>query len=210
MERHTAFEDLFILYDPVLHCLESIQNNVDPENRFDPKSVMKASGLLKQMPRPVLIVSFYTCYYLFGYTKGLSKQLQGSAIEVATAYEMVSLITEQVSDIRSNQVNEFQEMFKKCETMTNLSNLTVPRIVQRQTLQANVENDTPEEYYRRSIFISFVDCLLQQLHDRFQGKAKNCIKGIFLIPSNLENKNAEVNKIKEAYSSDLPSPSKFD
>ena len=89
-------------------------------------------------------------------------------------------------------------MFKKCETMANLSNLTVPRIVQRQTLQANVENDTPEEYYRRLIFISFVDCLLQQLHDRFQGKAENCIKGISLIPSNLENKNAEVNKIKEA------------
>ena len=72
--------------------------------------------------------------------------------------------------------------------MADLSNapLTVTRIVQRQTLRANVEHDTPEEYYRRSIFIPFVDCLLQQLHDRFQRKTKNCIKGIFLIPSNLE------------------------
>ena len=70
---------------------------------------------------------------------------------------MVSLVTEQLSDIRSNQVNEFQEIFKKCETME------IP-----------------------------------------------CIKGIFLIPSNLENINAEVNKVKEAYSSDLPSPNEFE
>ena len=112
---------------------------------------------------------------------------------------MVSLVTEQLSDIRSNQVNEFQEIFKKCETMANLSNvaITVPRIVQRQTLRANFDHYIPEKYYRRSIFIPFVDCLLQQLHDRFQGKTKNCIKGIFLIPSNLENTNTEVNKIKE-------------
>ena len=114
---------------------------------------------------------------------------------------MVSLVTEQLSDIRSNQVNEFQEIFKKCETMANLSNvaITVPRIVQRQTLRANFDHYTPEKYYRRSIFIPFVDCLLQQLHDRFQGKTKKgiCIKGIFLIPSNLENINIEVNKIKE-------------
>ena len=67
-----------------------------------------------------------------------------------------------------------------------------------------MEHDTPEEYDRRSIFIPFVDCLLQQLHDRFQGKTKNC------IPRNLENINAEVNKIKDDYSSDLPSPSEFD
>ena len=60
------------------------------------------------------------------------------------------------------------------------------------------------------ISIPFVDCLLQQLHDRFQRKTKNCIKGIFLIPNNLENINAEVKKIKEACSNDLPSPSEFD
>ena len=96
--------------------------------------------------------------------------------------------------------------------MANLSNvaLTVPRIVQRQSRRANVEHDTPEEYYGRSILIPFVDCLLQQLHDRFQGKTKDSIQGIFLIHSNLENFNAEVNKIKEAFSSDLPSPNKFD
>ena len=105
VERYTAFEYLFILHDPVLHRLESIQNNVDPENRFDPK----------------FIVSFYTCYHLFGYTKCLSK----------TAYEMVSLVTEPLSDIYSNQVNELKEIFKKWETMANLSivALTVPRIV---------------------------------------------------------------------------------
>ena len=189
VERHTAFEDLFTLYAPLLHCLESIQNNSDPENQFDPKSVTEASGLSKQLRSPSFIISFQTCYYLFGYTKGLSKQLQGSTIEILKADEMVSLlVTNQL-----NEVFEFKAIFDKCETMANLSNviLDVPRTVSRQTLRANVEHDTPEEYYRRSIFVPFIDSLLQQLNDRFQGKAKDGIKGMFLVPSNLENIDAE-------------------
>ena len=33
------------------------------------------------------IISFYTCYYLFGFIKGLLKQLQGLVIEIVTTNE---------------------------------------------------------------------------------------------------------------------------
>ena len=41
--------------------------------------------------------------------------------------------------MRSNQVDEFEAIFKKCEEIANLSNieLAVPRTVQRQTMQSN-------------------------------------------------------------------------
>ena len=49
VEKHTAFDDLNQLYNQLLHCLESIQSNSDPNNQFDPKSTTEAAGLLKQL-----------------------------------------------------------------------------------------------------------------------------------------------------------------
>ena len=57
----------------------------------------------------------------------------------------------------------------------------------RQTLRDKVEHTSKEEYYRRSISLPFLDSLLQQLNDRFQGKTKDAVKGMYLIPSNNDN-----------------------
>ena len=41
--------------------------------------------------------------------------------------------------------------------------IAVPRTVSRQTLRDNVEYENGEQYYRCTVFIPFLDCLLQQL-----------------------------------------------
>ena len=38
--------------------------------------------------------------------------------------------------------------------------ITVPRTVSRQTLRDNVEHENAEQYYRRTVFIPFLDCLV--------------------------------------------------
>ena len=158
MERHTSFDDLSELYESLLHYLEKIESNNDPENRFNPKSVNEASGIRKQLKSSSFIVAFQTCHYAYGYTKGLSKQLQGSTIAIAKAYDMVSLVTDQLQAVRDNANEEFNSIFKKCHEMVeqNGKTLDTPRIVSRRS---NVESNTPEEYYRRSIFIPFIDAL---------------------------------------------------
>ena len=54
---------------------------------------------------------------VYGYTKGLSKQLQGSTIEIIKAYEIVSLLVEHLSDIRSNNVKKRQLILEKSKDM---------------------------------------------------------------------------------------------
>ena len=61
VERHMTFEDLPNLCELVIHCLESIQHKDDLENRFDSKTVIEASGLLKQLQNPGFIILFQTC-----------------------------------------------------------------------------------------------------------------------------------------------------
>ena len=104
------------------------------------------------------------------------------------------MITNQLQEIRDNAEMEFKAIIEKCTKMAELS-------------RSNVEFTTPEEYYRRKIFIPFIDSLIQQLNERFSGKTKSAMSGMYLIPSVVEKlSNSE---IFEYYRSDLPSKSSF-
>ena len=98
-------------------------------------------------------------------------------------------VTEQLDSFRLNQVTEFKAIFRKCELMANFSDVsvTVPRTVQRQTMHSNVQHNSPEEYFRKSIFLPLLDGLLEELHDRLQGKSK----AIVLVPSNFQDCDVE-------------------
>ena len=66
-------------------------------------------------------------------------------------------------------IHEFTAAFKTCEGMTNLSNanLVIPRTVNCQKVRFSGDYDSPQKYYRQSIFISFLDGLVQELHCPF-------------------------------------------
>ena len=59
VERHTAFQDLDVLYLYNILCLEIISKNED--RNWDPKSVVKSSGLLRQHMRSKFFVAFQVC-----------------------------------------------------------------------------------------------------------------------------------------------------
>ena len=87
VERHTAFEDLYVLYLYIILCLEIISKNED--RNWDPKSVVESSGLLFQFIEPKFFVVFQVCRYLLEFTKSISVILQGSDMEICCAYEMI-------------------------------------------------------------------------------------------------------------------------
>ena len=79
----------------------------------------------------------------------------------------------------------------------------IPRTASRQSLRDNVEHTSIQEYYRHSIFLPFLESLLQQLNDRFQCKTKDVIKSINLMPNNYEKLMSEEEKINVYYATDL-------
>ena len=97
---------------------------------------------------------------------------------------MESVVAAQLNDIRDDAASEFQNVFTKCKAMAALADttITVPSTISRQNLRDNIEHENAEQYYRRTIFIPFLDCLLQQLNDRFQGKTKTCNQGFVPHP----------------------------
>ena len=133
--------------------------------------------------------------------------MQGSTIDIVTAYEKIQLILQEMKAIRSNAEVEFQNVF---ETATELAekagqNITMPRCCKKQTMRSNVEADTPQTYYRRTIFVPFLENMVQQMADRFPQLTLHATRGLFLIPNNLEGlTNEHVKGLLCYYGPDLP------
>ena len=88
--------------------------------------------------------------------------------------------------------------------------MSIPRRCGRQTARSNVQASTPEEYWRRTVFIPFLDHLLQEFNNRFDQLNLDAIKGLYLIPDKLSKLSDDnIDTIYERFKEDLPSPATF-
>lgn len=207
VERHTAFIDLQTLYEPLLDCLDGIEAN--DKRCWDPKSVTQASGLNAQLRSSKFIISFTVCHYIFGFTVGLSRLLQGTSKDIVKAYEEVGQVTQELVKIREDAESEFSRLFSAASIMAQLAQVPIvkPRIVGCQTLRTNVPAENVEEYFRRAIFIPFLDGLINELQERFSGENRNAMQAMFLIPQNLlKMPESSLECMKQYYEDDLPYP----
>ena len=107
-------------------------------------------------------VAFQVCRYLLGFAKSISVLLQGSDMEICCTYEMITNVQAAFENIRNNSDNEFHNLYSKANSMAERVGkvpLTKPRTVIRQILRNNVVSDTPKDYWRRVVFLPFIDCL---------------------------------------------------
>ena len=82
----------------------------------------------------------------------------------------------------------------------------MPRICGRQTQRSNVMASDLESYYRRSIFIPFIDDLVGQLQARFQGLSSHALQALLLLPSNVSRLCGDaLDNLVKYYGPDLPS-----
>ena len=209
VERHTAFQDFDDLYEPLLLCLETISLNKD-RKKWDAKSKTEAQGLFHQIKNPVFIAAFCTAKYLFGYTRGLSRSLQGTTQDVVEAYKQINLVRDQLIHIRKNAKQVFARLYEKITIMAEKTDakMSIPRTCGRQTLRNNIKAKTPVTYFRRTSFLPFLDNLLQQLLTRFNGISEAALLGLLLIPANLQKLDeSSQEKLLQYYTPDLPSPS---
>ena len=154
-EKHTTLESFFIMYDALISCIEAISSN---EGRsWDRKAILEANGLHTKTTDSTFIISFQTVRNFFGYVSGLSKKLQGSALDITQGYKMVDTVKEVIESTREDK-REFETVFEKATAMSEaagVGKLSVPRRCARQTNRSNVPADTEREYFKRAIFLPF-------------------------------------------------------
>ena len=87
--------------------------------------------------------------------------------------------------------------------------IEMQRFVCRKSHRNNVPANTPEEYYRRAIFLPFLDHVRNSLTDRFNTSARESIKFNNLIPENILKIKSDMSlrvisdDLKSFYAADL-------
>ncbi|XP_041357674.1 52 kDa repressor of the inhibitor of the protein kinase-like [Gigantopelta aegis] len=191
-----------------MECFEEIRSKNNSGMKWDAKNVTDANGLLCQITTSSFIVAFKCAKYLFGYTSALAVMLQGTTMDVIKAYQEIQLIIDTFKDMR----NKAEEKFKNCIfpdilKMGRVANIeiSVPRRCGQQTLRANVHGDTPKTYWRRAVFIPYLDGIISQMRIRFCQLSSTVVRGLGLCPANLQLLSDDsVAALKSHYKDDLP------
>ncbi len=95
---------------------------------------------------------------------------------------------------------------------------SIPRRCVRQVLRSNMPASTPEEYYRRSISIPFLDEMIVHLDTRFSVAQQRATRALSIVPSVLmasvptvtpSQSETLVEELLDFYKEDIPCPSSF-
>ena len=206
VEKHTSLQDFDSMYSALCMCLDEIAKNTDMV--WDGNTVCEAQGLLHKIFSAGFIAAFKVNHHMFGYTKQLSILLQGSTMDVITAYSDIHTVKKILLDMRRDPEKEFKPVFESMLAMAEIGGsvgMPIPRRCGRQTARSNVEASTPEEYWRRTIFVPFLDHLIQEFEERFSQLNEDAVRGLHLLPSNISKISTEdIKAICQRFWSDLP------
>jgi hypothetical protein len=123
------------------------------------------------------------------FKKGLSRSLQERSLDISRALKSVNLVQNSL-DCRANveQFNHqcFERSAKICEPLD--IEVNKPRICGRQIMRDNnVEAESPEDYFRKSITVPFLYYTLNDIKIRFTDLHARTALGLQLVPSIIEN-----------------------
>jgi hypothetical protein len=149
--------------------LPVIASFLDAETSLEPK----AGLLLSAIREPRFLVGLVAAEYVLSHTVGPSKELQSTHGNLVSAYQTIEEVKKVFAHSRENAEAEFKDLFGKAQGLleevgSSHETIPVPRVCARQTQRGNVPFDTAEEYYRRSVFIPFVDEVIAELRSRFE------------------------------------------
>lgn len=182
------FKEMFV---PIFITLEKI------EESWIGESAQKAATFKEMSKSSNFIISMLVIEELFAYAHPLSVSLQGKQVDLSAAMEMVNILLTLLKKMRENAELEFHKLFNVAGNIAEEigSEIKVPRLAKHQTHRENYENSCAEEYYRRSIFIPFVDHFIHYLESRFTAhKNLLCTIQNFLPSKIIELEESELNE----------------
>ncbi|CAH1111841.1 unnamed protein product [Psylliodes chrysocephalus] len=180
--------------------LQQLENDKDTETS---RNAMCYSSYIK---RSDFLVSLWVNAYLFEYSVTLSTVLQSRNLDISAAMENVKTLISTFKDLRSKSEEIFNKIFYDLENFSERLGIEIkiPRLCGKQTQRSNVETSTMNEYFGRSIFIPFLDHLIEELQSRFCDRLAEVIPLEGLIAAKFSKYHVdEIVKAAMFYESDI-------
>ena len=110
------------------------------------------------------MTALVVCKETLAYTRGITVKLQGKSVELIEAYHSVELVIESIKKIRLKVEEYNKSWFRGIQKIADKLAIEIkkPRSCCRQMNRSNVSADSPEEYFRRSLTIPFLDHVVQE------------------------------------------------
>ena len=184
VERHEAYENFMaaavMTADVIVH--PHLYETLSFEDwSWDKDTKEKANGLASSARRFENIVSFVVQKNSLHPLKGITAKLQKRDLDIYEAYQRVD---ETISCLQSYRTN-VDEFHSRCYAEVKLVAEEIssveerPRTMRSQQHRANVPAESTEEYFKRSITIPFLDCLVSEMATRFQNRTVDQLLAFF-------------------------------
>lgn len=203
VEKHDALLSFVSLFDCVIAALVEIELNGSSEN------AAQANNMISALLSPSFIVGLHVAEHVLAVTLPLSRQLQAKNSDMCTAIGHIDVVQRTIEQYRTNAEACFGEVFSKAQECGERHNVEIakPRIRSLQQHRGNDHAESAEEYFRRSVYIPFIDFILSQLKQRFENHRRLIESFGALIPAAVPpSHDARLRQAKElilAFSNDV-------
>lgn len=132
--------------------------------------------------------------------------LQAKSLDLFSCKSHINTIAKTINEHRTNADNLIEEILNDAkEAAKDLGvELTLPRIVQKQTYRSNNPTETASDYWKNSVLIPYLDSLISSLNVRFSESNTPAFSLLLLHPANMlgqpmENLKSNANIIANFY-----------
>jgi hypothetical protein len=196
VERHDAVITFVELFNCVLLGLDRCGD-------LDVNTSSKANMMNNSIRKSEFLVAVVVLESVLAVTLPLSQALQKSSVDLIQALSNVVSLKNLLLKRRNNAEREFADLWLQIETLAKQADvsLSIPRQAAHQTKRANIPSNSAVEYFRRSLYIPFLDNIIQELTDRFLGHSSTVFYLNALIPASIKSYSfVDVRRALDMYS----------
>ena len=222
IERHSAFETIYNLYEYVVTTLDEICIPSKDERfecpgeeswDWDASTQTLANGLRHTIRSFGHILCFVCARDMLEPMRPLVSALQGHLVEVHFGFKKVGEVMNSYTDIQSGIDAWFKHLYMKVLRLSELvgSADERPCVNRRGTTPAEMA----KEYWKRAVAIPFLDIVLSQLKSRFSHEKQAHYELCALVPEVISKKDENavtslLNVLKEKWEHILQLPAVFE
>lgn len=174
-------------YKEIIYALEELEVNGNTTTK------QRASQLLCSATNSTFIVALHVIALYSGMLEPVSNILQGVTIDMHHVRGHIRELIEIFKKHRQEAATQFKQIMQTVREVTSCINIeiTVPRQASRQCHRQNYQMaKDPEEYYRFSLFIPYLESLISSLEIRFSENNAMINDILKLHPANMKRLNS--------------------
>ena len=162
IESHDAVLVFLELFDAVIVALQQICLWLERD------ASSKAQQLLCAVKNADFIVTVHVLSKVLAISLPLSRELQAENMDLFKALNLASNAESTIKVLRKNAETEFNTIYEIVQKICDRLDIpiSIPRSAKVQHSRNNVSTENPQDYFRATIFIPFLDNFISQLHER--------------------------------------------